>query len=411
MTDRILIAGAGQAGFQTAASLRQDGFAGEIVLVGDEPGLPYQRPPLSKGYIKDGAARLLFRNLDFFDKNRIELEERRSVVSIDRFERTVELSDGRTLSYRHLVLATGTRNRALPLPGSALRNVVGLRTLDHAEILRAKLAGASKLVVIGGGFIGLEVAATARAQGLHVTVLEATTRLMSRVVSPEVSDYFLAAHRASGVDVRLNALARRIVDDGAGKAGGVELAEGERISADLVLVSAGVVPNAEIAEAAGLYVHDGIRVNDLLATEDPAISAIGDCASFPFGQDGIQTRLESVQNAVDQAKCLSRRLTGHAERYDKSPWFWSDQGTDKLQIAGLTAGADHHVVSGGRDEGKLSVQCYRRGELIGVETVNVPGDHMAARRILGQPQPLRLAEAEHAAFDLALLMKSQRQGG
>jgi 3-phenylpropionate/trans-cinnamate dioxygenase ferredoxin reductase subunit len=412
MTDRILIAGAGQAGFQTAASLRQDGFAGEIILVGDEPGLPYQRPPLSKGYIKDGAAdRLLFRNLDFFEKSKIELEERRSVVSIDRFDRTVELSDGRTIGYGHLVLATGTRNRALPLPGSALRNVLGLRTLDHAEILRAKLASASKLVVIGGGFIGLEVAATARAQGLHVTVLEATARLMSRVVSPEVSDYFLAAHRGSGVDVRLNALARRIVDDGAGKAGGVELAEGERITADLVLVSAGVVPNAEIAEAAGLYVHDGVRVNDLLATEDPAISAIGDCASVPFGQDGIQTRLESVQNAVDQAKCLSRRLTGHAERYDKSPWFWSDQGTDKLQIAGLTAGADHHVVSGGRGEGKLSVQCYRRGELIGVETVNVPGDHMAARRILGQQPPLRLEAAGDAAFDLSVLMKAPRRPG
>jgi 3-phenylpropionate/trans-cinnamate dioxygenase ferredoxin reductase subunit len=293
MTDRILIAGSGQAGFQTAASLRQDGFDGEIVIIGEEKGLPYQRPPLSKGYLKEANAdRLLFRNADFFEKNRIDLEDGRTVTSIDRADRTVTISDGRTIGFGHLVLATGARNRRLPLPGIGLRNVLGLRNLADAEILRGSLAAASRLVVVGGGFIGLEVAATARAAGLHVTVLEATARLMSRVVSPPVSDYFLAVHTASGVDVRLDALARAILDDGAGSAGGVELGDGERVPADLVLVSAGVVPNAEIAEAAGLYVHDGIRVDDMLATEDPTISAIGDCASFPFGQDGLQIRLE-----------------------------------------------------------------------------------------------------------------------
>lgn len=407
MTDRILIAGSGQAGFQTAASLRQDGFEGEILIIGEEPGLPYQRPPLSKGYIKDpNPDRLLFRNADFFEKNRIGLEDGRTVTSIDRADRTVTISDGRTIAYGHLVLATGTRNRRLPLPGIDLDNVVGLRTLADAENLRERLAGASRLVVVGGGFIGLEVAATARAAGLHVTVLEATARLMSRVVSPPISEYYHAVHAASGVDVRLNSLARAIVDDGTGKAGGVETAEGERIPADLVLVSAGVIPNAEIAEAAGLYVHDGVRVDDLLATEDPAISAIGDCASFPFGQEGLQIRLESVQNAIDQAKCLSRRLVGHPERYDKLPWFWSDQGPHKLQIAGLTAGADHHEIRGGVDDGKLSVQCFRRGELIGVETVNVPGDHMAARRLLSQPSPLTLETVQASGFDLAALMKA-----
>ena len=412
MTDRILIAGSGQAGFQCAASLRQDGFDGEIVVIGEEAGLPYQRPPLSKAYLKEANAdRLLFRNADFFEKNRIDLEDGRTVTSIDRADRTVTISDGRTIGFGQLVLATGTRNRRLPLPGIDLGNVLGLRSLADAEILRAKLASASRLVVVGGGFIGLEVAATARAAGLDVTVLEATARLMSRVVSPPISDYFLAFHTASGVDVRLNALARAILDDGAGKAGGVELGDGERVPADLVLVSAGVVPNAELAEAAGLYVHDGVRVDDLLATEDPAISAIGDCASFPFGQDGLQTRLESVQNAVDQAKCLSRRLVGHPERYDKLPWFWSDQGPHKLQIAGLTAGADHHEIRGGLDEGKLSVHCYRRGELIGVETVDVPGDHMAARRLLTQPAPVTLEAVRASGYDLAALMKANAARG
>ena len=407
MTERVVIAGSGQAGFQAAASLRQDGFAGEIVMVGDEPGLPYQRPPLSKAYLKEGVEdRLHFRANDFFIKNSISLEDGKSVTTIDRADRTVTLSDGRVLSYGHLILATGARNRRLPLPGAGLDNVLELRTLDHARHLREKLSSATSLAVIGGGFIGLEVAATARAFGLEVTVIEATSRLMSRVVSTPISNFFLAAHQDAGVSVRLDSMARAILDDGNGNAAGVELAEGERVGADLVLISAGVVPNAEIAEAAGLYVHDGIRVDDRLLTEDPAISAIGDCASFPFGQDGIQTRLESVQNAIDQAKCVSLRLVGKPEPYSKVPWFWSDQGPHKLQIAGLTAGADHHEIN--EHDGKLSVQCYRRGELIGVETVNAAGEHMAARRILAQPQPLTLEAAQAAGFDIVALMKAAK---
>ncbi len=405
MSDRIVIVGAGQAGFQTAASLRQDGHSGEIVLLGAEEGLPYQRPPLSKTYIKEGQAeRLLFRNADFFTTNRIEYEDGVTVTQIDRGDRQVELGDGRRIGYSHLVLATGTRNRRLPLPGIDLKGVLALRTLADADIIRDALGRASSLVVIGGGFIGLEIAATARILGLQVTVLEATSRLMSRVVSPPISEHFLAAHRASGIDVRLDALAKRIVDGGDGRAAGVEIADQGTVAADLVLVSAGVLPNAEIAEQAGLYIHDGIRVDDTLATEDPGISAIGDCASFPFGQDGVQTRLESVQNAIDQAKCVSRRLVGQPEPYAKVPWFWSDQGSDKLQIAGLTNGADHHVVRA--DGSKLSVLCFRRGELIGVETVNVAPDHMFARRLLAREQPVTLEAAEAAGFDIPALAKA-----
>jgi 3-phenylpropionate/trans-cinnamate dioxygenase ferredoxin reductase subunit len=409
MVDRVVIAGSGQAGFQVAASLRTDGFDGTIIMIGDEPGLPYQRPPLSKAYLKEGVEdRLLFRNADFFEKNRVELFDGVSVTQIDRAGHTVTLSNGGEFAYDHLVLAIGARNRRLPIPGAALNNVLELRTLDHARLLRSKFEGATSLAVIGGGFIGLEVAATARAFGLDVTVIEATSRLMSRVVSPPVSNYFLAVHREMGTDVRLDSMARAILDDGKGNAAGVELNDGAHVKAELVLVSAGVVPNVELAEAAGLYVHDGIRVDDLMLTEDPAISAIGDCASFPFGQDGTVVRLESVQNAVDQAKCVSLRLVGRPEAYHKVPWFWSDQGPHKLQIAGLTQGADHHEII--EQDGKLTVQCYRRDELLGVETVNAAGEHMAARRLLAQPEPLRLETAAHAGFDLVALSKAAPRG-
>lgn len=403
----IVIVGSGQAGFQTAVSLRQEGFEGSIALIGEEPGLPYQRPPLSKAYLKEGVAdRLRFRDAGFFETNRILLDDGSRVAEINRHDKLVRLEDGRRLGYGHLVLATGARNRRLPIDGIDLDGVVDLRTLAHADSIRQTLASTRQLAVIGGGFIGLEIAATARAMGAAVTVLEATDRLMSRVVSPPVSAHFLAAHREAGIDVHLDTMASGIIGTN-GKATGVALQDGSTIAADLVLVAAGVVANVELAEAAGLYVHDGIRVDDMLATEDPDISALGDCASFPFGHDGMPTRLESVQNAVDQAKCLARRLTGRQERYDALPWFWSDQGPHKLQIAGLAVGADHHEeFSGG--EGKLTVLCFRRGELIGVETVNAPADHMAARKLLSSDQPVTLDDARAAGFDVAALFRSRK---
>lgn len=403
----IVIIGSGQAGFQTAASLRQEGFEGSIALIGEEPGLPYQRPPLSKAYLKEGVAdRLYFRDAGFFGINSILLEDGCRASSVNRHEKRVKLDDGRSFGYGHLVLATGARNRRLPIEGVDLEGVADLRTLAHADAFRATLPAVKHLAVIGGGFIGLEIAATARAMGAEVTVLEATDRLMSRVVSPPVSAHFLAAHREAGIDIRLDTMASRITGSD-GRATGVELQDGSRIDADLVLVAAGVVANQELAEAAGLYVHDGIRVDDQLSTEDPDISALGDCASFPFGHDGMPTRLESVQNAVDQAKCLARRLTGKAERYAALPWFWSDQGPYKLQIAGLAVGADHHEQHSG-GEGKLTVLCFRREELIGVETVNAPGDHMAARKLLAGDAPVTLKEARDAGFDVTALFKARK---
>jgi 3-phenylpropionate/trans-cinnamate dioxygenase ferredoxin reductase component len=402
----IIIAGAGQAGLQAAASLRQEGFIGGIVLIGDEPGLPYQRPPLSKGYLKDGKAdRLLLKSEDFFAKNAVTYISGTPVTSINRTNRTVSLSDGRALAYAHLILALGAQNRKPPLEGLELKGVYDLRTLADAEALRRAMTKAASIVVIGGGFIGLEVAATARTYGARVSVLEATPRLMSRAVTPAVSDYFTEAHADDGVDIKLGAMAQRIVGRD-GHATAVHLKDGTSTTADLVLISTGVMANASIAAAAGLDVQDGIRVNAHLETSDPSISAIGDCASFPFGPDARYLRLESVQNAIDQAKCVARRLAGHPETYNRVPWFWSDQGPHKLQMAGLSAGATRTVARGSLAGGRLVVIAFKDDALVGVETVNAPAVHMASRKLLERGTPVTLKDIEAADFDLAALAKA-----
>ena len=408
----LVIVGTGQAGFQVAVSLRQEGFDGNIVMLGEEKGLPYQRPPLSKTYLKEGnPERLLLRNADFFEKNRITIEDGVRATRLDRHSRRIEIHDGRSFAYDHLVLAVGARNRRLPIEGSDAEGILSLRTVAEAEDIRRAFSDASQLVVVGGGFIGLEIGATAAALGKRVTVVEATDRLMSRAVSPPISDFFLSAHRAFNVDARLDAYASRMIKDGAGRVAGVELSDGARIDAELVIVSAGIVPNCELAAEAGLYVHDGIRVNDRLQTEDASISAIGDCASFPFGEEGLHTRLESVQNAIDQGKCVAKRLLGHPEPYWRVPWFWSDQGPYKLQMAGLTAGADQHITHRSDDGAKLSVFCFRQDELIGVETVNVPADHMAARKVLATKSPITVERFKSAGESLAALLTGLAPSG
>ena len=404
VAERVVIVGAGQAGFQAAASLRAEGFAGPIQLVGDEPGLPYQRPPLSKAFIKDGNAdRLLLRGQDFYETNGIELIEGRA-ARIDREGRAVALADGRELAYDHLVLAVGARNRTPPIPGGDLAGVLDLRSLSDAHRLRDALAEARRVVVIGGGFIGLEVAATAQASGCAVTVLEAADRLMSRVVSPAMSAHFLAAHEAAGIDVRLGTKAEAIEASG-GRAAAVRISGGDAIPADLVLCAIGISPATELAHEAGLPIADGIIVDDVLLTADPAISAIGDCASFPHRAAGAMVRLESVQNAVDQAKCIARRIVGHDVRYDEVPWFWSDQGAEKLQIAGLAGDGDTFVARPAPDCGKLTVYAFRQDRLVAVETANAPADHMAARRLLALPEPPTRAELEAADYALKTLLR------
>jgi 3-phenylpropionate/trans-cinnamate dioxygenase ferredoxin reductase subunit len=396
----VLIVGAGHAGFQLAASLRQHGFDGRIGLINDEAHLPYQRPPLSKAYLK-GEGRpdsLMFRPDKFYRDQNIELIADRA-VSIDRGARRLLLASGSALDYWHLVLATGARNRLLDIPNANLRDVRYLRTLNESETLRQQIAPGQRVVVVGAGFIGLEFAATARAKGLEVDVVELGPRVMARAVTAEISAFFQDRHAAAGIRIHFGVQATGIEGDGAAVTG-VSLSDGRHISADLVVVGVGVLPNVELADEAGLAVASGIIVNEQLLTSDPDISAIGDCALFASPRFGGLLRLESVQNAADHARCVAARLTGDAKTYDGLPWFWSDQGPDKLQIAGLTTGYDRVVVRGDAGQGSFSAFCYKSGQLVGVESVNRASDHVFGRKILGLNRSIEPEQAADISFDL-----------
>jgi 3-phenylpropionate/trans-cinnamate dioxygenase ferredoxin reductase subunit len=399
-TGPVLIVGAGHAGFQVAASLRQLGFKDRVAIINDEAHLPYQRPPLSKAYLKGtgGPDSLMFRPRKFYDDQKIELIADHT-VAIDRAAHKLKLASGSVLDYGHLVLATGARNRLLDIPNAKLPNVRYLRILDDSEDLRARLASSKRVVVIGAGFIGLEFAATARIKGLEVDVLELASRVMARAVTAEVSDYFQKRHADAGIRIHLGVMATAIEADG-DKITGVSLSDGRHIGADLVVVGVGVLPNVELAAEAGLPTASGIIVNDRLLTADPDISAIGDCALFESPRFGGSLRLESVQNATDHARCVAARLTGDDKSYDGQPWFWSDQGDDKLQIAGLTTGYDHVVLRGDPAQKAFSAFCYRQGRLVGIESVNRAGDHMFGRRFLGMNRQLTPDKAADPAFDL-----------
>ena len=395
-----MIAGAGHAGFQLAASLRQHGYGGRICLINDEAHLPYQRPPLSKAYLK-GEGRpdsLMFRPDKFYRDQNIELIADHAAF-IDRAAHRLLLASGSFLDYGHLVLATGARNRLLDIPNANLEEVRYLRILDESEALRQRIASARRVVVIGAGFIGLEFAATARIKGLEVDVVELGSRVMARAVTAEISDYFQERHTAAGIRIHLGVQATAIESDGA-KVTGVSLSDGRHVPADLVVVGVGVLPNVELAEQAGLPVAAGIVVNEQLLTADPDISAIGDCALFASPRFGGSLRLESVQNAADHARCVAARLTGDARTYDGLPWFWSDQGDDKLQIAGLTTGYDRVVVRGDRAQRSFSAFCYKSGQLVGVESINRASDHVFGRKILGLNRSIGPEQAADLSFDL-----------
>jgi 3-phenylpropionate/trans-cinnamate dioxygenase ferredoxin reductase component len=396
----VVIVGAGHAGFQVAASLRQHGYGERICLINDEAHLPYQRPPLSKAYLK-GEGRpdsLMFRPDKFYRDQTIELIADRA-VSIDCAARRLLLASGASLDYGHLVLATGARNRLLDIPNANLEAVRYLRILDESEALRQRITSGQRVVVIGAGFIGLEFAATARAKGLEVDVLELGTRVMARAVTAEISEFFQARHTATGMRIHLGVQATSIESDGT-HVTGVSLSDGRHLPADLVVVGVGVLPNIELAHEAALPVAAGIIVNEQLLTSDPHISAVGDCALFASPRFGGSLRLESVQNATDHARCVAARLTGDAKTYDGLPWFWSDQGPDKLQIAGLTTGYDRVVVRGDRDQASFSAFCYKAGQLVGVESVNRAGDHVFGRKILGLNRSIEPEQAADLGFDL-----------
>ena len=396
-----VIVGAGQGGFQTAASLREHGYAEPIVIVGDEGVPPYQRPPLSKAYLlgEMSADRLTFRPQAFYDTRNIALMLADPAVAIDRAAQRVTLTSGASLAYDHLVLALGARNRLLPIDGAGLDGVMYLRTMVESDAMRARLEAAKDIAVIGAGFIGLEIAAVASKLGKNVKVVEALPRVMSRAVTPLLSSFFAQAFAEWGVELLLDARLARI-DGAAGRVTGITLGDGRSLPADLVLVGIGIVPNVEIAQAAGLPVANGIVVDAELATADPRVSAIGDCAAFPDSTGGALIRLESVQNAVDQARCVARRIAGKPEPYAAVPWFWSDQRDLKLQMVGLTGGCDRTVVRGAPESRAFSVFCFRGDRLLGIESVNRAADHMFGRRLLAAGQSISPDEAADPSFDL-----------
>ncbi|UUU19809.1 NAD(P)/FAD-dependent oxidoreductase [Streptomyces sp. DSM 40750] len=413
MTDThpgIVIVGAGQAGVQAAESLRDAGFTGPLTVIGDEPELPYQRPPLSKEYLagKLSAGELTLRADRFYADRDIDLFIGRRVVGLDRARQRVTLDDDSELPYGHLVLATGSRPRPLPLPGSGLAGVINLRTRAEADELRRRLGEVRNVVVIGAGFIGLEFAAACRAAGLGPVVLDIAEQVMGRAVSAPTADHFAEQHQAQGTRLLMGTAPTELVGRD-GQVTGVRTADGATIPADLVVTGIGVLPNAELATLAGLETDNGIVVDEHLATADPHISAIGDCAAFPAPHGAPHSdpygavrriRLESVQNAADQARCLAARLTGAPRPYDALPWFWSYQGDLRLQIAGLSTGHDRTAVLGDDKDKGFSVLCFRDSALIAVESVNRPADHMAARRLLAAGVTVTPEDAAEPGFSL-----------
>jgi 3-phenylpropionate/trans-cinnamate dioxygenase ferredoxin reductase subunit len=397
----VIIIGAGQAGLQAAASARDEGYEGPITLVGEEAFAPYQRPPLSKAYLKGEMDEegLELRGPDFYGETGVTLLTGLRAEAIDRAARTVRLSDGASLGYDQLVLAMGARNRPLNVAGADLAGVMFLRGLDDARAIKAAVAGARRAVVIGAGFIGLEFAAVAAAKGLEVTVVEIGPRVMGRALSAAMSDFFAAEHRKMGVTLRLEAGVDAIAGH-QGRAAGVVLSSGETLPADIVLIGIGVLPQVELAERAGLDTADGVVVDAQLRTSDPAIFAIGDLALHPTRFAPRPVRLESVQNAIDQGRAVGAALAGRAAAYDKAPWFWSDQGPFKLQMAGLNIGCDQSVLRGDPAGGAFSVFSFRDGRLASVDSVNRPVDHMAARKILTNAAALTPEQAADEAFDL-----------
>ncbi len=404
MTNNVVIAGAGHAAGQVVITLRQEKFAGRIVLVGEEPYLPYQRPPLSKSFLAGDlpAERLYLKPASFYDNPGIVLRLNTRITGIDPGAKSLAISNGETIDYDRLILSLGSRARPLPIDGADLEHVHYLRTIADVEAIRAELDVGRRLVVVGAGYIGLEVAAVARQQGLDVTVVELADRVMSRVVSPEISDFYQIEHANHGVKLRLSTGVNAL--HGKKRVRQVELDNGEIIAADFVVIGVGILPNTELAEQAGLAVDDGIVVDDHCQSSDPNIYAIGDCTSHPNGIYDRRLRLESVHNALEQAKTAARNLCGKDTRYCQVPWFWSDQYDLKLQIAGLSEGYDDVVIRGNPAERSFACLYLKDSRLIALDAVNSARDFMQAKSLIAAGALLpadRLADPNTALKDLS----------
>ncbi|RIJ24739.1 pyridine nucleotide-disulfide oxidoreductase [Henriciella barbarensis] len=379
----IVVIGGGQAGAQAVQSLRQFGYEGAITLVGDEAALPYQRPPLSKAYMKGELAedRLYFKPAAWYEDNKVETLLSQRVEKIDRANRQVLLQHGGHLDYDAVIIATGSRPRPLPVEGADLENVFELRGLSDVEHIQPKMIPGKKLVIVGAGYIGLEAAAVARQLGLEVTVLEMEQRALARVTSPVISSFYEALHMEHGVDVRCGARLGSLKGKD-GKLTHAVLASGEEIKADMVLAGIGIIPNVELAEEAGLPCKNGIIVDEDARTSDPRIFAAGDCTVRPLAHYARTGRLESVHNAIEQGKLAAAAIMGKPRPALDCPWFWSDQYDIKLQIAGLSQGYDEIVVRGDVEAKKFAAFYKKNGRLIAVDAINSPPEFIASKRLI-----------------------------
>jgi 3-phenylpropionate/trans-cinnamate dioxygenase ferredoxin reductase subunit len=413
MNNGVIIIGAGHGGVQAAASLRDEGYDGRIVLVGEEAELPYHKPPLSKTFIKDTTAKpQILRAEAYYSGASIDLTLGERVESIDPVAKRLKLASGVSLTFDKAVLATGSRPRDLPIEGGPLAGVLSLRSIADARAIRELAGAVEDVVILGGGFIGLEMAATLAAGGGRVTVIEAQSRLLARALAPAIALHVAERLAASGVTLLLNTVISRVEGEN-GHVRAVVTSSGQRIPTGMLIVGIGVAPNTEIAEAAGITIANGIRVDRQLRTSAPDILAIGDCASYRHWLTGDNVRLESVQNATDQARLAARTVTGHSDDYSAVPWFWSDIGDMKLQMVGLTAGSDEQVLSGEPADNRFSIFLYKAGRLAGIESVNRPADHMLGRKMMGarfSPSP-ETAAAGSDALKAALADWQAKQPG
>lgn len=409
---QIIIVGAGQAGIQIAESLRQEGFAGTLILCGEEPHPPYQRPPLSKKWLIEAGAvsALTLRGPAALERLKITLRLDTRVQNIDRKRRELQLADGTRLSYGMLALATGSLPRSLPVPGASLSGVLALRgiadSLAIGAAIRRCAAEGRRVVVIGGGFIGLEVAAGARKLGAEVTVLEGLPRLMSRVTAPVVSEAFARLHTAHGVQLMFGAQVTEIVGH-EGRVAAVRTAQGEEYPCGCVVVGIGVTPDDSLARSAGLLCDHGIIVDDCSRTSDALIVAAGDCTARRM--DAELVRLESVQNAVEQGKSAAAALMGRSRPFVSTPWFWSDQFDVKLQMVGLSRGYDQVVTRGDLAKPAFSAFYFRQGRLLAVDSLNRVSDHMQSKRLLDHGLSPTPSQAADPQFELPSLLKSPRE--
>jgi len=398
MDQTFVIIGAGHAGGQAAATLRTKGFAGRIVIVGDEEYLPYERPPLSKAVLSGDleVMRTFLKRETWYDDKNVELRLQTLVTKIDTANKSLTLSDGETLAYDKLLIATGTRVRKLDLPGAELDNIFYLRAISDTLAIREQVRDGAKMVIVGGGYIGLEVAAVGAKLGCEVTVLEGLDRVMNRVVSPEVSEFYTEEHEKAGVKI-LTGVGVTDYEGANGKVTHVVTADGAKHEADLVVVGVGVIPNFELAEEAGIACDNGIVVDEFARTSDSDIFAAGDVTNHPNSLLDRRLRLESVQNAVDQAKTAANSMLGELKEYAEIPWFWSDQYDLKMQIVGLSEPDDDVVVRGNIADRKFSICYLRDGVFVALNAINAPKDFMAAKKLVAAKKridPALLADVD-----------------